>query len=158
MCAAQSVCLLNYNEDQANKLTTSGLFRHTALVVWSDRIHWGKKSMSCVWRTERHGDCHLLHVLLLSHGRAGTSHLVQSEEGPHYWPVTGDMTPQVAFHTRKLHSQRRHMCYSLTDTLCYKHKTSTLSHKEPHGHEMIVLISNTGDSFSVASWLALWTH
>lgn len=28
----------------------------------------------------------------------GTFHLAQSKERPHYWPVAGDMTAQVAFH------------------------------------------------------------
>lgn len=58
--------------------------------------------MSCVWRTERHGDCHLLRVLLLSHG-------------PHYWPVTGDMTPQVAFHTKD-YTHRDGTCVTVSQT------------------------------------------
>lgn len=144
MCAAQSVCLLNYNEDQANKLTTSGLFRHTALVVWSDGIHWGKKA--CRVSGGRRDTvtaicsvCCCCPMVLITGLSLETWH--------HRWPSTPKITLTETAHV--LQSHRHAMLQT---------QTSTLSHKEPHGQKMIVLISNTGDGFSVASWLALRTH
>ena len=76
----------------------------------SDTIHWKK----CVWRPEGQGNCHLSLVL-------GRPTWPQTAKGPHSWPVTGDMMPQVAFHTKK-HSHTDGTCVTVSQRLlCYEH-------------------------------------